>query len=397
MNDATPDAGGGRALKFHQFLVEFARGYLERFPGLPWRLGQVLQRILLCRTARLGGQLFRCPQCGDYHYQYHSCNNRHCPQCGQAEAEDWLARQRQRLLLPVSYFLVTFTVPEALRAWIRSHLRESLDVLFSASAQALQDLAANPKRLGAQLGMLGVLHTWSRTLIFHPHIHFLVPGGGLSLDGRSWIAAKDNYLFDVKALGAHFRTLFRQSALKECPQLLAKIPAKVWKQRWVVHCQPAGSGEKALGYLSRYIFKTATANRTVYLLAEGKVRWPYRDSKTGKWASIDLEPHQLFSRFLQHVLPHGYCRVRLFGWLHPAAKLRANRVRALLKEKPILSAEELRAWQPPAIDEEPPLDEELPAAVPNTPLCLRCQKPMILCGRWPAGQPPPAWPQCRSP
>src|SRR5262245_8523755 len=202
MNDAATDTGGGRALKFHQFLVEFARGYLERFPGLPWRLGQVLQRIWLCRTATLGGQLFRCPQCGDFHYQYHSCNNRHCPQCGQADAQDWLARQRQRLLLPVSYFLVTFTVPEGLRGWIRSHLRQSLDVLFRASAQALQDLAAHPKRLGAQLCMLGVLHTWSRTLIFHPHIHFLVPGGGLSPDDRCWIAAQSNYLFDVKVLGA---------------------------------------------------------------------------------------------------------------------------------------------------------------------------------------------------
>jgi hypothetical protein len=397
MNGAATDARGGRALKFHQFLVEFAQGYLERFPAMPGRLRQVLARILRCRTAALGGQLFRCPECGDCHYQYHSCNDRHCPQCGQADAQDWLARQRQRLLLPVSYFLVTFTVPEALRLWIRSHLQESLDVLFSASAQALQDLAANPRRLGAQLGMLGVLHTWSRTLIFHPHIHFLIPAGGLSLDGRSWIAAKDNYLFAVKALGAHFRTLFHQTLLKEHPQLLAQIPTKVWKQRWVVHCQPAGSGERALGYLSRYIFKTATANRTVHLLANGQVRWPYRDSKTGQFQSLDLEAHQLISRFLQHVLPQGYCRVRLFGWLHPAAKRRANRVRALLKEKPILSQEELRAWQPPATDEESPLDKEPTPAPSRTPLCPRCQKPMILLGRWKAGELAPKLPRCRSP
>lgn len=395
MNGAATDGSGGRALKFHQFLVEFARDYLERFPALPWRLGQVLQRILRCRTAALGGQLFRCSQCGDFHYQYHSCNDRHCPQCGQADTEDWLARQRQRLLLPVSYFLVTFTVPEALRLWIRAHLQQSLDVLFSASAQALQDLAANPKRLGAQLGMLGVLHTWSRTLIFHPHIHFLVPGGGLSPEGRCWITTKHDYLFDVKALGAHFRTLFRQTVLKEHPQLLAKIPAKVWKQAWVVHCQPAGSGEKALGYLARYIFKTATANRTVYLLANGKVRWPYRDSNTGQFRSIDLEPHQLLSRFLQHVLPPGYCRVRLFGWLHPAAKRRANRVRALLKEKPILSQEEVRAWQPPPTDDEP-AEQTLPMSS-VLPICPRCQKPMTLIGCWKAGEPPPQWPRCRSP
>jgi hypothetical protein len=398
MNGVATDTGGGRSLKFHQFLLEFARGYLERFAlAVPLRLRQVLERILRCRTAALGGQLFRCSECGDFHYQYHSCNDRHCPQCGQADADDWLARQRQRLLLPVSYFLVTFTVPGALRPWIRSHLQHGLDVLFSASAQALQDLAANPKRLGAQLGMLGVLHTWSRTLIFHPHIHFLVPGGGLSPDGRSWIAAKDNYLFSVEALGAHFRTLFQQTVLQEHPQLFGQIPAQVWKRRWVVHCQPAGSGENALRYLSRYIFKTATANRTVHLLPNGKVRWPYRDSQSGQPKFLELEPYELISRFLQHVLPRGYCRVRFFGWLHPAAKVGANRVRALLQQKPTLSRREISAWQPPATDDEPPLDAHTSAPASAAPLCPRCQKPMTLIGRWKSGQLPPGLLPCRPP
>jgi hypothetical protein len=398
MNGALASTGGAGSLKFHSFLVEFARSYLERFASsIPPRLRQVLEKILRCRTAALGGQLFRCSDCGQFHYQYHSCNDRHCPQCGQADADAWLARQSQRLLLPVSYFLVTFTVPEALRPWIRSHLRAGLDVLFSASAQALQDLAAHPKRLGAQLGMLGVVHTWSRTLIFHPHIHFLVPGGGLRPDGRSWMAARNGYLFPVKALGAHCRTLFKEALLDDPPKLFEPIPAKVWKQPWVVHCQPAGSGEKALRYLSRYIFKTATANRTVQRLANGQVRWPYRDSKTGEPKFVELEPHQLISRFLQHVLPRGYCRVRLFGWLHPAAKLRANRVRALLQQKPALSEEEIRAWQPPRTDDEPPLDGETTAAPSPPPMCPRCQKPMTPIGRWKPGQFPPGLPQCRPP
>jgi Putative transposase. len=288
-------------------------------------------------------------------------------------------------------------VPQAVRPWIRAHLQNGLDALFSASAQALQDLAANPKRLGAQLGMLGVLHTWSRTLIFHPHIHFLVPGGGLSLDGRTWKAAKNHYLFDVKALGAHFRTLFRQTLLKEHPQLLQQIPAKAWKQPWVVHCQPAGSGENTLGYLSRYIFKTATANRTVHLLANGKVRWPYRDSKSGQQKFLDLEAHELIRRFLQHVLPSSYCRVRLFGWLHPAAKLRANRVRALLRLQPSLSEEELRAWPPPVTEEEVALDEETTPPPSTAPVCPRCQKPMTLIGPWKSGQLLPLSLPCRPP
>jgi hypothetical protein len=272
-----------------------------------------------------------------------------------------------------------------------------LDTLFAVSAQALQDLAANPKRLGAQLGMLGIVHTWSRTLIFHPHTHYLLPGGGLTPDGRSWIAAKPHYLLPVKALGARCRTLFKE-ALQKQPELFGQIPAKVWKQNWVVHCQAAGSGKNVLGYLSAYVFKTATANRTVTLLPDGKVRWPYRHSKTRRPESIDLEPDQLIHRFLQHVLPRGYCRVRLFGWLHPAAKLRANRVRALLGETPLLTPEEQHAWHPPPEqDGEPPLDEtgERPA---STPLCPRCQQPMKRIRSWKAGQmPPELWPKARPP
>jgi hypothetical protein len=224
-------------------------------------------------------------------------------------------------LLPVPYFLVTCTVPDPLRRWIRSHLENGLDALFAASAQALQDWALQPRRLGAQLGFLGVLHTGSRTLIFHPHVHYLVPGGGLSPDGRSWVAAKAHYLFDVKALGARCRTLFHDTLVQQDPALLQQIPARVWKQKWVVHCQPAGSGENTLRYLSRYVFRTATANRWVSLLPNGRVRWLYRNSTTGREESIDLEPHELLSRFLQHVLPSGYHRVRLFGWLHlPAGR-----------------------------------------------------------------------------
>jgi len=402
MSSAAANGGSGR-LSFHQFLSEFASGYLDRFAAkLPARRRHILTRILMCRTARLGGHLFRCPECGDGHYQYHSCNDRHCPRCGQADADAWLARQRQRLLLPVPYFLVTFTVPEPLRAWFASQPAAAFDLLFATSARALQDLAANPRRLGGQLGLLGVLHTWSRTLIFHPHIHFLVPAGALSLDGRCWIAADPDFLFKVQVLGAHFRTLFQRALHETHPDPFKHIPSAVWKTDWVVHCEPAGSGENALRYLSRYIFKTATANRTVELLDNGKVRWRYRDSNTGQPKSILLEPDELIRRFLQHVLPQGYCRVRCFGWLHPAAKVRANRVRALLKEKPLLTAQEIQAWQPP-LDQDPepalPSDNTIPPA-PKLPLCPRCRCPMQCLAHWHAGTRPPLpwpWPKARPP
>ena len=384
MNSTTGD--GGESLTVHQLLRQWAPAYWQRFgSAMPQRHRQVLQKILSCRTPALGGQLFQCPQCPGFHYRYHSCNDRHCPQCGQTDADDWLTGQRARLWLPVPYFLVTFTVPEALRRLIRSHQRIALDLLFACSAQALQDLAANPRRLGAQLGMLGVLHTWSRTLSYHPHIHYLIPGGGLSPDGRQWISARKKFLFRVEVLGAHYRTLFKTRLQKEHPELFAPVPAKVWPCGWVVHSQAAGSGENALRYLSRYVFKTATGNRKVPVLPEGKVQWNYRESQTGRHTSLPLDPLDLLGRFLQHILPRGFARVRTFGWLHPAAKVRANRVRALLRQPPLLTSAEQQAWDPPTTpDVESPGEKTRGAGSP--PPCPRCQKVMVLVGSWRAGQ-----------
>jgi len=280
-------------LGFHELLVRHGPAYLKRFgPSLPGRQREVLERLLRCRTPALGGQLFACPDCGARHYRYHSCNDRHCPLCGQTDADQWLARQELRILLPTPYFLVTFTLPEPLRAWMRSHPKAGYDLLFQTSAQALQDLAANPKHLGASLGMLGILHTWSRTLIYHPHLHYLVPGGGLSADQRQWVPAKDKFLLPVFPLSDHFRHLFYQALQKHHPQELRTLSGKIWKQRWVVHVQPVGSGQQALHYLSRYVFKTATGNRRLELRSDGRVRWPYRDSTTGRSEHQNLTPDE---------------------------------------------------------------------------------------------------------
>ncbi len=380
-----PSRGEGVGLiGFHDLLRQEAPAYLERFgDALPPRHRQVLTRILACRTPALGGELYSCPHCGTYHYTYHSCNDRHCPLCGQTDADDWLANHAG-LLLPVPYFLVTFTLPEPLRGWVRSHPAQGLNALFATSAQALQDLAQNPRRLGASLGMLGVLHTWSRTLIYHPHVHYLVPAGGLSLDLRQWIPSRPKFLVHVHPLADHCRTLFRQHLERDAPEALDLLPHRVWKTRWVVHCQPAGSGHHALRYLSRYVFKTATGNRPLQRLPDGRVRWPYRDSHTARPAHLDLEPHELIRRFLQHVLPKGFHRVRRFGWLHPAARVKLNRVRALLDQKPILTPAEQAAWQPPQIVLEPP--EPLPPR-DSGPACPHCQRPMERLGSWRPSQP----------
>jgi hypothetical protein len=385
MHPATGD--GGEPLTVQQQLLRLTPEYLAEFgASMPGRQRQVLHKILRCRTRALGGHIFECPDCPGFHYRYHSCNDRHCPLCGQTDTDEWLQRQRARLLLPVLYFLVTFTVPEALRLFLRSHPQIGLDLLFAASSRALQNLAGNPRRLGAQLGMLGVLHTWSRTLIFHPHIHYLVPAGGLSPDARRWVPARHKFLLYHKALGAHMRTLFKERLLREHPQLFQQVPAKVWKRRWNVGCQAAGSGENALRYLSRYVFKTATNNRTVATRPDGHLRWDYRESKSGKLTSLPLEPMEFMRRFLQHTLPRSFARVRTFGWLHPAAKVRLNRVRALLGQGAFLTAAEQETWDPPP---DPDLEATPPqpsTTYPQPVLCPHCQKAMRLVGSWHPGR-----------
>jgi hypothetical protein len=391
---SAPLAGGSgnQRLSFHELLTQFGPQYLEQFGcAMPGRQREVFSRLLRCRTPALGGELFGCPDCGQFHYRYHSCNDRHCPLCGATDADQWLEQRRQRLLLPVPYFLVTFTVPDKLRSWIRSHPVLGYELLFDASAQALQDLAANPKRLGAQLGMLGILHTWSRTLIYHPHIHYLVPAGGLSLDQRQWIPSGPKFLLPFKPLAQHFRTLFREQLEKRAPEALCALPTKIWRQPWVVDSQAVGSGQNALAYLARYVFKTATGNRPLQMLPSGQVLWPYRDSNTAQHQSIPLDPTELIRRYLQHVLPKGFCRVRLFGWLHPAGKVRGNRVRALLQQAPILTPQEQLTWQGPQdfTGEFEPQEPNPEAPLSLKPICPRCGRVMILIGAWrPAPQPP---------
>jgi len=396
--DPSTSSGGSASLTVHQLLRQFSPAYLQRFgDSVPLRQRQGLQRLLRCRTPELGGQLFACRPCERFAFRYHSCQDRHCPQCGQTDADQWLARQRARLLFQVPYFLVTFTIPEALRAWMRSHPTLAYDLLFAASAQALQDLAQNPRRLGAQLGMLGVLHTWTRQLIYHPHLHYLVPGGGLSADGRAWVPTRrPTYLFNAFALADRCRALFAEKLRAQDPEACARVPRKVWKQRWVTDVAPAGSGQNALRYLSRYIFKTATGNRKLEPLPDGRIRWPYRNSRSGQQAHVALTPHEFIRRFLQHILPQGYHRVRCFGWLHPAAKVRANRVRALLKTAPLLTPAEQQAWLPPPQEPEEfdppeplaPLAQSA-AAARSAPCCPNCRLAMTLVASWKPGRAPP--------
>ena len=273
---------------------------------------QAMRAVEQCRTAALGGHVYSCPECKETQYQYHSCRNRHCPQCQNDKAQQWLEKQ-QDLLLSVRYFLVTFTLPSDLRKVARSHQKLVYHLLFRTSAAAMQQLARGPRFVGGQLGMVGVLHTWGRNLSYHPHLHYLVPAGGVAADGETWRPSRKNFLLPVKALSKIFRAKFRD-ALRQTA-CWADVPAAVWEQEWVVHCQPVGDGVSALKYLAPYIFRVAISNNRILKLAHGKVTFRYRTADTGTPRTCTLPAEEFIRRFLQHVLTKRFVKVRYYGFL----------------------------------------------------------------------------------
>jgi hypothetical protein len=285
---------------------------------------RAMQDIETCRTASLGGQLYYCAQCDEQRYSYHSCKNRHCPKCQNEQANDWL--QEQNLLLPVTHFLLTFTLPAELRALARSNQKTIYNLLFRASSQALLQLAQDPRFVGARLGMVGVLHTWTRQLLYHPHVHFIVTGGGLTDDGR-WRSSRPDFLVPVKALSRIFRAKFRD-ALKKT-QLFAQ-DQHVWQKAWVVHCEPVGSGEQAFKYLAPYIFRVALSNNRIRKLEQGNVTFSYKESATEQLKHCTVTAAEFIRRFLQHVLPNRFIKVRYYGLLSPAHRQLLKKARQLL-------------------------------------------------------------------
>lgn len=262
----------------------------------------------------MGGKRYDCPQCKTQQYAYHSCNNRHCPQCGGDKTEGWLKKQFDRLL-PVPYFFATFTLPDAFRSIFRSQQTLCYSLFFETSAQALKEVAANKRFVGGQIGFEGVLQTWTSTLFYHPHIHYIIPGVGLSQDHKKWLKIKNKkFLAHVDPLSLRFRTLFKKALEKNHQELFSQVPVKVWHQKWVVHCEPAGYGREVIQYLAPYIFRTAMTNqRQLTLHDDATVSFRYKDNETKGRKTCRLEVMELFRRYLQHVLPGGFVKIRYFG------------------------------------------------------------------------------------
>lgn len=309
----------------------FADGYLAAHGGaMPPSHKRAIADILACRTEALGGHLWRCNRCGEEVYSYHSCRNRSCPKCHTDQAERWL-KARQSELLPCPYFHITVTVPQELRETLRSRQNIAYPLLMKAAAQAIIELARDPRHVGGDVGVLSVLHTWTQQLIYHPHVHCLATGGGV-LNG-SWRPARRTFLFPNAALAKLVRGKLLAMLAKRCPELA--LPKAVWRKPWVVHSTPWGEGADAvLRYLARYVFRAAISNSRIESLDNDGVTFRHKHRASNRWRRTRLSGHEFMRRFLQHVLPKGLHKVRYFGLWHPSKRQEAAKARLLLLLQP---------------------------------------------------------------
>jgi hypothetical protein len=321
---------------------------------------RTINDIIRCRTKALGGHVYECPDHHEFDYKYHSCMNRHCPQCQNDQATQWLSNEQQRLI-NVPYFLVGFTLPEELRPFARSNQKLFYNLLFSESWRAMAKLAQNPKWLGGLIGALGVLHTWTKVMGQHPHVHYLVPAGAVSNDKKTWIRPQKKFFLPVKGKGLSkvFRAMLRDALKQQAPKLFQQIPPSVWRKKWVVHCKPVGNGYAVLKYFVPYIFRVAISNKRIVNLENDQVTFAYKDTHTRQWKTMKLPVFQFIRRFLQHVLPKGFKKVRHFGYL-------SSRNKQLLSVLQYIFG---------TVETEP-VDQPDPES--KVPHCSVCGKPMIL-------------------
>lgn len=295
---------------------------------------KVMTAVERCRTAALGGHVARCENeaCGHLHIAYNSCRNRHCPKCQATAAQDWL-EAREAELLPVGYFHVVFTLPAPIADIAFQNKRVVYDLLFKASAETMLTIAADPKHLGARIGITAVLHTWGSAMTHHPHVHMIVPGGGISLDGSKWISCRKTFLLSFSVLSQLFKRLFLEKLIKAHDDRLLNFYGEhagladrvtfdaflkpLRKLNWYVNIKDPFAGPDAvLAYLSRYTHRVAISNRRLVRVDADGVAFRYKDYRAGhreRWKTMTLTPHEFIRRFLSHVLPKGFHRIRHYG------------------------------------------------------------------------------------
>jgi len=327
-----------------QIFTDHEAEYLSIY-RVPRQQRKALDAICKCRTPAAGQHTFVCPDCKESHHADSSCGNRHCPVCQNEKAAKWVYRQQLKQL-PCTYFLTTFTLPHEFHRLARRHPDEVYRALFNASANSLKALQSDQRFVGGDLtGFFGILHTWGRQIQYHPHIHYVVAGGGLSSDRDRWIPPRgDDFLVHVRALSAVFKGKFRDE-LAKCG-LLKSAPESVWKKNWVVHCQSVGNGQRALTYLGAYVFRVGISNARITDYDGKTVTFKYYKVGSGRPRHCTLDVLEFIRRYLQHVLPKGFMKVRHYGFLSAKCSSSMEQIRELIA----LACGQLSEWIPP----EPP-------------------------------------------
>jgi hypothetical protein len=310
-----------------QFGPQYAAQFGERM--MPSHQ-KALSDIAACCTRELGGRLYCCDDCDDTFWRYHCCRNRACPKCHASQTQQWLL-ERQAELLPCDYFHAVVTVPKELRAAFCRNQKLMYGLLMQVSAAAVKELCADKRHLGALPGILSALHTWNGRLGYHPHVHLLITGGGITPDGQHWERARGEFLVPVAVLSRKIAALFRAALQAEAPAIFAEVSADVWRREWVSFCKHYGDGNDAvLTYLSRYVFRTAITNARILDMDETHVTFRWKDRGASAWRTERLPGVEFLRRFLQHVLPRGFHKVRYYGLWHPSKRDQSNRAWVLL-------------------------------------------------------------------
>ena len=311
---------------FGTYGPEYVQCYSDSMPN---EHHKVINTIINCRTQSYGITVYECQQCGQVHPIFRSCGNRHCPACQNHKTRQWLEKQLKQQL-PGHHFLITFTVPETIRPFIRSNQRLCYSALFKASSEALKVLAADERHIGGDLpGFFGVLHTWGRQLQYHPHIHYIVPGGALSKNDATWHPSRIDFFVPIKPLSKIFRAKFLDEMKKA--QMLEHIPSEVWQVDWNVNIQAIGSSEQSVKYLAPYVFKVAITNRRIVSVEDDVVTIRYKKGKSSRWRSTKLDVLEFIRRFLQHVLPTGFMKVRYYGFMNPSSSVTLQEIAARIE------------------------------------------------------------------
>jgi putative transposase/transposase-like zinc-binding protein len=365
---------------------------------------KVMSAIESCRTAALGGHVLRCEKCAHIEIAYNSCRNRHCPKCQGAAAREWLA-EREAELLPVPYFHVVFSLPAQIAKIAYQNKAVIYDLLFKASSETMLTIAADPKHLGARIGILSVLHTWGSALTHHPHVHMIVPGGGFSLDAKSWISCRPNFLLAVTVLSRLFRRLFldKLAAAHTAGQLqffgnhakladaktFAAYLAPLRRREWVVYSKrPFAGPEEVLRYLARYTHRVAISNRRLIACDEKGVTFKWKDYRIEgpeRYKVMTLPTDEFIRRFLMHVLPAGFHRIRYYGMLTSSKRAEnVARARELLKPPAIIPIDAIKATATEADQSSTKPDEQ---QTPKHP-CPCCGGSMTIIERFARGTTP---------